>query len=183
MSGMGGWDPWRQLWGRTPGCCVFPSSPPPAAGLKGQAPFPLDRVMQLSWLLVFLSLCLGVLPTRAGEGKRKLQIGVKKRVDHCPLKSRKGDVLHIHYTGRLEDGTEFDSSLHRDQPFVFSLGTGQVIKGWDQGLLGMCEGEKRKLVIPSELGYGDRGAPPKIPGRATLVFEVELLKIERRPEL
>ncbi|XP_056657509.1 peptidyl-prolyl cis-trans isomerase FKBP2 isoform X1 [Monodelphis domestica] len=108
--------------------------------------------MQLSWLLVFLSLCLGVLPTRAGEGKRKLQIGVKKRVEHCPLKSRKGDVLHIHYSGRLEDGTEFDSSLQHDQPFVFSLGTGQVIKGWDQGLLGMCEGEKRKLVIPSELG-------------------------------
>uniref|UniRef100_A0A8I6GH88 peptidylprolyl isomerase n=1 Tax=Rattus norvegicus TaxID=10116 RepID=A0A8I6GH88_RAT len=117
------------------------------------------------------------------EGKRKLQIGVKKRVDHCPIKSRKGDVLHMHYTGKLEDGTEFDSSLPQNQPFVFSLGTGQVIKGWDQGLLGMCEGEKRKLVIPSELGYGERGAPPKIPGGATLVFEVELLKIERRSEL
>ncbi|KAB0404147.1 hypothetical protein E2I00_008900, partial [Balaenoptera physalus] len=85
--------------------------------------------------------------------------------------------------GKLEDGTEFDSSLPQNQPFVFSLGTGQVIKGWDQGLLGMCEGEKRKLVIPSELGYGERGAPPKIPGGATLVFEVELLKIERRSEL
>lgn len=58
----------------------------------------------------------------------------------------------MHYTGKLEDGTEFDSSLPQNQPFVFSLGTGQVIKGWDQGLLGMCEGEKRKLVIPSELG-------------------------------
>ncbi|KAK1335497.1 hypothetical protein QTO34_003283 [Cnephaeus nilssonii] len=118
-----------------------------------------------------------------GRGQRKLQIGVKKRVDHCPIKSRKGDVLHMHYTGKLEDGTEFDSSLPQNQPFVFSLGTGQVIKGWDQGLLGMCEGEKRKLVIPSELGYGERGAPPKIPGGATLVFEVELLKIERRSEL
>ncbi|XP_038620603.1 peptidyl-prolyl cis-trans isomerase FKBP2 [Tachyglossus aculeatus] len=139
--------------------------------------------MRASWILALGSLCLGALPAGAGEGKRKLQIGVKKRVDHCPLKSRKGDVLHMHYSGKLEDGTEFDSSLQRDQPFVFSLGTGQVIKGWDQGLLGMCEGEKRKLVIPSELGYGDRGAPPKIPGGATLVFEVELLKIERRPEL
>ncbi|XP_025049055.1 peptidyl-prolyl cis-trans isomerase FKBP2 isoform X1 [Alligator sinensis] len=142
--------------------------------------------MQL-WL--GLALWLGALgpllaPGSAGaEGPRKLQIGVKRRVENCGLRSRKGDVLTMHYTGRLEDGSEFDSSLGRAQPFVFSLGTGQVIKGWDQGLLGMCEGEKRKLVIPSELGYGDRGAPPKIPGGATLVFEVELLKIERRPEL
>ncbi|XP_031245352.1 peptidyl-prolyl cis-trans isomerase FKBP2 isoform X1 [Mastomys coucha] len=142
------------------------------------------RDMRLSWILTILSICLSALATATGaEGKRKLQIGVKKRVDHCPIKSRKGDVLHMHYTGKLEDGTEFDSSLPQNQPFVFSLGTGQVIKGWDQGLLGMCEGEKRKLVIPSELGYGERGAPPKIPGGATLVFEVELLKIERRSEL
>ncbi|XP_028626839.1 peptidyl-prolyl cis-trans isomerase FKBP2 [Grammomys surdaster] len=138
------------------------------------------RDMRLSWTLTILPICLSALATATGaEGKRKLQIGVKKRVDHCPIKSRKGDVLHMHYTGKLEDGTEFDSSLPQNQPFVFSLGTGQVIKGWDQGLLGMCEGEKRKLVIPSELGYGERGAPPKIPGGATLVFEVELLKIER----
>ncbi|XP_019573462.2 peptidyl-prolyl cis-trans isomerase FKBP2 isoform X1 [Rhinolophus sinicus] len=144
----------------------------------------LQRDMRLNWVLTVLSICLSALATAAGaEGKRKLQIGVKKRVDHCPIKSRKGDVLHMHYTGKLEDGTEFDSSLPQNQPFVFSLGTGQVIKGWDQGLLGMCEGEKRKLVIPSELGYGERGAPPKIPGGATLVFEVELLKIERRSEL
>lgn len=144
------------------------------------------RNMRLSWVrvLTVLSICLSAVATATGaEGKRKLQIGVKKRVDHCPIKSRKGDVLHMHYTGKLEDGTEFDSSLPQNQPFVFSLGTGQVIKGWDQGLLGMCEGEKRKLVIPSELGYGERGAPPKIPGGATLVFEVELLKIERRSEL
>ncbi|KAH1167808.1 peptidyl-prolyl cis-trans isomerase FKBP2-like isoform X4 [Mauremys mutica] len=145
----------------------------------------LARRMQSSQATALLTLCLWALchPALGTEGKRKLQIGVKKRVENCPIKSRKGDVLHMHYTGKLEDGTEFDSSIPRDQPFIFSLGTGQVIKGWDQGLLGMCEGEKRKLVIPSELGYGDRGAPPKIPGGATLIFEVELLKIERRPEL
>jgi len=121
--------------------------------------------------------------TEAGD--KKLQIGIKKRVDaaQCTIKSRKGDTLHMHYTGKLEDGTKFDSSLDRDTPFVFTLGAGQVIKGWDQGLLNMCEGEKRKLVIPSELGYGDSGAPPKIPGGATLVFEVELLKVERKDEL
>ncbi|XP_024843023.1 peptidyl-prolyl cis-trans isomerase FKBP2 isoform X3 [Bos indicus] len=96
------------------------------------------REMRLSWVLTVLSICLSALVTATGtEGKRKLQIGVKKRVDHCPIKSRKGDVLHMHYTGKLEDGTEFDSSLPQNQPFVFSLGTGQVIKGWDQGLLGV----------------------------------------------
>ncbi|KAM4617378.1 peptidyl-prolyl cis-trans isomerase FKBP2 [Discoglossus pictus] len=132
------------------------------------------------WCLLVLSL---LPPVPASEGRKKLQIGVKKRVENCPVKSRKGDTLHMHYTGKLEDGVEFDSSYPRKQPFTFTLGTGQVIKGWDQGLLGMCEGEKRKLVIPSELGYGDRGAPPKIPGGATLIFEVELVKIDRRSDL
>jgi len=117
------------------------------------------------------------------EKVKKLQIGVKKRVENCQVKSKKGDLLHMHYTGMLENGTVFDSSLTRGEPLTFTLGAGQVIKGWDQGLLQMCEGEKRKLVIPSALGYGARGAPPNIPGGATLVFEVELTKIEREQEL
>lgn len=137
------------------------------------------RILVLLTVAV-LSLCA---VTVKGAEKKKLQIGIKKRVDNCTTKSRKGDVLNMHYTGKLEDGTEFDSSLSRDKPFTFTLGKGQVIKGWDQGLLGMCEGEKRKLVIPADLGYGDRGAPPKIPGGATLIFEVELLSIERWAEL
>ena len=140
--------------------------------------------MRLSWVLTVLSIGLSAVVMATGaEGKQKLQVGVKKRVDHCPIKSHKGDVLRTHYMGKLEDETEFDSSLPQNQPFVFSLGTGQVIQGWDQGLLGMCEGGKQKLVSPSELGYGDQGAPPKIPGGANLVIEVELLKIERRSEL
>jgi len=118
-----------------------------------------------------------------GAKVTKLQIGVKKRVDDCKTKSRKGDVLHVHYTGTLEDGTEFDSSRKRDSPFIFSLGMGQVIKGWDQGMLGMCEGERRKLVIPSDMGYGSHGSPPTIPGDAVLTFDVELIKIERNQEL
>ncbi|TRY54166.1 hypothetical protein DNTS_034841, partial [Danionella cerebrum] len=118
--------------------------------------------MRPSLLLVVTLLSIPMALVQGTE-KKKLQIGIKKRVDNCPIKSRKGDILNMHYTGKLEDGTEFDSSIPRNQPFTFTLGTGQVIKGWDQGLLGMCEGEKRKLVIPSELGYGDRGAPPKIP--------------------
>jgi FK506-binding protein 2 len=113
----------------------------------------------------------------------KLQIGVKKRVENCEMRSKKGDSLHMHYTGTLQDGTEFDSSIPRGEPLVFTVGTGQVIRGWDQGLLNMCAGEKRKLIIPPDLGYGSSGAPPKIPGDSVLVFEVELVKIDRKTEL
>ncbi|MEQ2172465.1 FK506-binding protein 2A [Goodea atripinnis] len=149
------------------------------SGHRTEASALSHRVTMRLFLLVVLA-ALSLSPAAvSGADKKKLQIGIKKRVDNCPIKSRKGDVLNMHYTGKLEDGTEFDSSISRDRPFTFTLGTGQVIKGWDQGLLGMCEGEKRKLVIPAELGYGDRGAPPKIPGGATLIFEVELLSIER----
>lgn len=88
-------------------------------------------------------------------------------------------MLSMHYTGKLySNGKKFDSSLDRNQPFEFTLGSGQVIKGWDQGLLGMCIGEKRRLTIPSDLGYGDRGAGSDIPPGATLVFDVELLEIK-----
>uniref|UniRef100_A0A8C5HSY9 peptidylprolyl isomerase n=1 Tax=Gouania willdenowi TaxID=441366 RepID=A0A8C5HSY9_GOUWI len=102
-------------------------------------------------LVLFAVALLSLSPAEVRGAEKKLQIGIKKRVDNCSIRSRKGDVLNMHYTGKLEDGTEFDSSIPRDRPFTFTLGTGQVIKGWDQGLLGMCEGEKRKLVIPSEL--------------------------------
>ncbi|KAE8573516.1 peptidyl-prolyl cis-trans isomerase FKBP2 [Halyomorpha halys] len=121
--------------------------------------------------------------SNTGDTKKKLQIGIKKRIDNCTKKSVKGDLLHMHYTGKLEDGTVFDSSYDRKQPLTFTLGFGQVIRGWDQGLMGMCEGEIRKLVIPPDLGYGKAGAPPKIPGGAVLTFDVELVKIEKRDEL
>jgi len=108
----------------------------------------------------------------------KLRIGVLKRAESCDRKAKKGDTLTMHYTGTLEDGTKFDSSLDRSDPFKFTLGVGQVIKGWDQGLINMCVGEKRRLKIPSHLGYGERGAGAKIPPNAKLIFEVELLNIE-----
>lgn len=94
--------------------------------------------------------------------------------------------MSVHYTGSLKsDGTVFDSSLSRGEPITFPLGTGRVIKGWDQGILGMCIGEKRKLTIPPELGYGSRGAGGVIPPNADLVFTVELVDIahETRDEL
>ncbi|PCI21296.1 peptidylprolyl isomerase [Candidatus Wolfebacteria bacterium] len=90
----------------------------------------------------------------------------------------KGNTVSVHYTGTLEDGTKFDSSLDRGTPFSFLLGAGQVIQGWDVGVEGMTVGEKRKLTIPSGLAYGDQGVPGAIPPGATLIFEVELLGIE-----
>jgi FKBP-type peptidyl-prolyl cis-trans isomerase len=88
-----------------------------------------------------------------------------------------GKTVSVHYTGWLENGKKFDSSVDRGQPFSFPLGAGRVIKGWDEGVQGMKVGGKRKLTIPSDLGYGSRGAGGVIPPNATLIFDVELLGV------
>jgi len=90
--------------------------------------------------------------------------------------AKPGDNITVHYTGTFIDGQKFDSSVDRQQPFTFNLGAGQVIKGWDLGLVGMKSGEKRRLTIPYQLAYGASGYGP-IPARATLIFIVELIKI------
>lgn len=107
----------------------------------------------------------------------------KSGLKYAIIKPGKGKVaqsgpVQVHYTGWLQsNGQKFDSSVDRGQPFGFDLGAGQVIKGWDEGVKGMKVGEKRQLIIPASLGYGDRGAPPVIPGGATLIFDVELLGV------
>jgi FK506-binding protein 14 len=91
---------------------------------------------------------------------------------------QKGQKVSCHYVLTLTNGKKIDSSRDRGKPFLFDIGKGQVIKGWDEGILGMCVGEKRKLIVPPHLGYGEQGAGDVIPGGATLHFDVELLGIE-----
>jgi len=92
--------------------------------------------------------------------------------------AKEGSSVKVHYTGTLKSGKKFDSSLDRDSPFEFKIGDGQVIAGWEKGVVGMKVGGKRKLTIPHELGYGVNGQPPTIPPRATLLFDIELLGVD-----
>lgn len=139
--------------------------------------------LTLTLLLVSLFSGSQIALGKQGDGSdlppdSQLRIGVKHRVKKCPQKTTIGDRLEVHYDGSLySDNTKFDSSRDRGDPFVFAVGMGEVIPGWDQGLLNMCEGERRKLVVPSDLAYGDVGSPPTIKGGATLVFDIELLRI------
>jgi len=110
-----------------------------------------------------------------------LKVEYLSKPETCDVVARNGNMIKMHYTGTLEDGKKFDSSYDRNEPFQFQLGVGQVIKGWEEGVLGMCAGEKRKLIIPPALGYGDQGAGDIIPGGATLYFEVELISAEEGP--
>lgn len=116
-----------------------------------------------------------VAPTSTITNVTKLMIEDIKVGEGAEAKA--GDTVSVHYTGWLTNGTKFDSSVDRGTPFEFPLGAGRVIKGWDQGVAGMKVGGKRKLTIPADLGYGDRGAGALIPPGATLVFDVELLAI------
>lgn len=106
------------------------------------------------------------------------ELGIEDTKEGSGDEAKKGNVLRVNYTGKLEDGTQFDSSLDPGRaPFEFQLGAGQVIAGWDEGFGGMKEGGLRTLTIPWNMGYGETGAPPTIPPCATLIFDVELVKI------
>ncbi|KAK3017476.1 hypothetical protein RJ639_006426 [Escallonia herrerae] len=128
-----------------------------------------------------LLLLVTVVSAKKSADVTELQIGVKYKPESCEIQAHKGDRIRVHYRGKLTDGTVFDSSFERGDPIEFELGGGQVIKGWDQGLLGMCVGEKRKLKIPAKLGYGAQGSPPTIPGGATLIFDTELVQVNGKP--
>ena len=131
------------------------------------------RVIALALLVATIYVTGEVQETESG-----LKIEFVEKPAECEKAVVKGQQLTMHYTGTLEDGTKFDSSRDRNDPFKFQIGIGQVIKGWDEGIIGMCVGEKRKLTIPPHLGYGDQGAGDVIPGGATLYFDIELLGIE-----
>ena len=105
------------------------------------------------------------------------QMKIEKLIEGKGAVPKCGESVTVHYTGWLQDGTKFDSSVDRLEPFVFTLGTGQVIKGWDEGVATMRVGDKVRLTIPPEMAYGDCGYPGAIPPKATLIFEVELLAI------
>lgn len=133
----------------------------------------LDMRSSILWLVLSLAVA-------AKSASDSLQIGITTKIpeEECTEKSKSGDTISVDYRGTfLESGAEFDGSYKRDKPFTFKLGAGQVIKGWDQGLIDMCIGEIRKLTVPPSLAYGDQGAGGVIPGGATLVFDVILREI------
>ena len=140
-----------------------------------------------SLMLVITILCLSFSMSASSEENKKMP-DVQKTdsgLQYIVIEEGTGDKavtgkkVKVHYTGKLEDGTEFDSSIKRGQPIEFTLGVGQVIKGWDEGIGLMKEGGKRQLIIPPELGYGAAGAGNVIPPNSVLIFDVELVEVEK----
>ena len=130
-----------------------------------------------------IAIIFAVLALCAAAKFEKLRIGTISKPDDCKDVTRKGDRLTMHYRGSLaETGEVFDESYKRNQPFNFVLGQGRVIRGFDLGAEGMCVGEKRRLEIPSNMGYGPAGAAGVIPPDADLIFEIELVKMKHPRE-
>jgi peptidylprolyl isomerase len=136
------------------------------------------RWQAVSWMSVpFTKQPAAEAPGQASEGKEMTELKYEDLVTGTGASPQPGQNVTVHYTGTLENGTKFDSSLDRGQPFTFKIGIGQVIKGWDQGVMTMKVGGKRKLIIPPQLGYGSRAVGP-IPPNSTLIFEVELIEVK-----
>lgn len=129
----------------------------------------------------FLNLVYFLLLGLATAGSLEdLEIGITKEATPCNAKAFPGDVVDVHYTGYFRDnGKQFDSSYSRGKPISFTLGSGQVIYGWEQGLVGTCVGEERKIQIPSKFAYEKTGIPGVIPPNSDMVFDVKLVSINR----
>jgi peptidylprolyl isomerase/FKBP-type peptidyl-prolyl cis-trans isomerase FkpA len=132
----------------------------------------------VSFFSVILLLVTASCSQNLNKGVVMSEVGIEELKAGTGAEATPGKRVTVHYTGWLTNGTKFDSSKDRGDPFTFALGAGQVIKGWDKGVAGMKVGGERKLTIPPELGYGARGAGGVIPPNATLVFEVELIKVD-----
>ncbi len=134
-------------------------------------------ILSLIFISSLSSACQGL------SNESQIRIGILKKVENCTKMARNGDYLLVHYIGKhgtnWNDATVFDSTIERNKPFGFVLGIGEVVDGLNMGVLGMCEGEKRKLKIPPHLAYAEKGLKSIIPPDATLLFEIELVEIER----
>ncbi|QOX79367.1 FKBP-type peptidyl-prolyl cis-trans isomerase [Trichlorobacter lovleyi] len=143
----------------------------------------MRNLIKMCSVVVLAIFC--AMPVHAAETKVNKMVTTDSGLKYVDLvvgkgaSPTRGKQVKVHYTGTLENGTKFDSSVDRRQPFSFIIGIGQVIKGWDEGVMGMKVGGKRKLVIPANLGYGARGAGGVIPPNATLLFDVELLDVQK----
>ncbi|KAJ8518130.1 hypothetical protein ONZ45_g4755 [Pleurotus djamor] len=135
----------------------------------------------MQFFAILACLASALVALAAKEPPKDLVIDVTFKPEDCTVQAKTGDGVQVHYKGTLFDnGNKFDSSYDRGQPLPLTLGVGQVISGWDEGLQGMCVGEKRTLTIPSTKAYGSRGAGGVIPPNAALVFEVELMGLDSK---
>ena len=158
-----------------------PKAPYPVANTK--APVGRNRQARTIAIIVVLALAAAavaylIVNRSSGEVKTASGLRYTDLVVGTGATPQRGQTVTVHYTGTLENGTKFDSSVDKGVPYTFHIGRGEVIKGWDEALMTMKVGGKRHLVIPPSLGYGPNGNPPKIPGNSTLIFDVELLDVK-----